>query len=343
MNLFDNGSVEVNANHWGGWGGTIARSNVQAKLGSWSIRATGVIQGWGATFLSPTYTVFPDIDPTSTIGAVTPDATYTASVWIRSDNGNTYVASMRMQDADGIFISTVSGTPTVCPAATWTLVSVTCTMTPNTKYAWAVVSNQSAGTDAFYADAATFELGPWVAPSHTAGTWLAADYNNVLDGLQFLYCGGGSGLYLPTPSEGLEVTLNMLAHGAFLIPTMSMTELTVSRFAYRGSTANANIDCGIYEDDGNGTSGTLLTSAGSTPMPVGAGAQSIPLLDSVTLKPYVKYWLAMSNQNNIAKLKGTQGPVLTIARRARQAHPLPDVIAIDPDIPPSSPCFAVLP
>lgn len=173
------------------------------------------------------------------------------------------------------------------------------------------------------------------------GALSSSAFNRDADNLQYLYNANSLGLF--TPGDSLDAVCHPTLNGAIMAPAMCVAPVTVSKIAWRTNTSNGQVDVGIYTDNGDGQTISMVRTSGLTAMPGGSGAASVNLSSSVTLTPYVKYWLVMGFTNTNAAIMGSDGPVQTICKKAVNCVPLLSTVSFNSPAPSASPCLAALP
>jgi hypothetical protein len=199
-------------------------------------------------------------------------------------------------------------------------------------------------------------LAVWTTPAHLAAPPVGTTWNTqIVENLIWAY--EGKLLYLPTPSEDLTASgkVHGIRDGAYCVPVINRDAGTLTQMAYRSDTANSKIDMGIYLDDGNGTTCSKISTTGLTVMAGGAGAKMVPLALPAPVTPFTKYWLVIGfaitksgSGGKLGTILGTDGPMLSLCKRALNVMPLPTVITFDTstkarDQPTASPCLAAFP
>ncbi len=164
----------------------------------------------------------------------------------------------------------------------------------------------------------------WTPPEHVAGgTGLpVTQYNEqVADNLQFLH--DGYSFWIGTAQDLTAQVAPGAVNRGFACPVVCRDSMTIAGLTYRSDTTNGNIDVGIYDDDGNGTTASKLATSGTTVMPGGATAHTVNFTAPQAVEPYHKYWLAISFSATSARVLGTDGPYSLICKQMNSALPLP--------------------
>ena len=167
----------------------------------------------------------------------------------------------------------------------------------------------------------------YTAPQRVAGgeTLAVTTYDlEVVDNIQFLH--DGYALYVGTPTDQTQKVLPGSANRAFVCPFVSRDAMTIAGLTYKSDTTAGNIDVGIYDDDGNGTTASKLKTSGSTAMPGGATAHTVNFTSSQSIEPFHKYWFAIAFSSTTARIWGTDGPYSLICKQMDTALPLPTTI-----------------
>lgn len=167
----------------------------------------------------------------------------------------------------------------------------------------------------------------WTPPIHIGGgrTLPASQYNlQVVDNLQVLH--DGLPLYCGTPTDMTQKLLPGSANRAFVCPFVSRDAMSIAGLTYKSDTTSGNIDVGIYDDDGNGTTASKLKTSGSVAMPGGATAHTVNFTAAQAIEPLHKYWFAIAFSSTTARIWGTDGPYSLICKQMDTALPLPTTI-----------------
>lgn len=126
-NLVANPSAENNFTDWGyhpgtGATATFGRSNVVSYIGSYAIRLSWNTSATAVSGGGSYLTVF----------SLSPNTTYSASVWVRSSKAQVFSLRMEFKDSANALITTSDGPLVPAPANQWTLLSYTATSPANT-------------------------------------------------------------------------------------------------------------------------------------------------------------------------------------------------------------------
>lgn len=143
--------------------------------------------------------------------------------------------------------------------------------------------------------------------------------------------------WLASPSQDVATNFAPTANKAYGFPFTQRDAATIAYLAYLSDTTAGNIDVGIYEDDGNGTTCSKLKTNGGQAMAAGATVKKVNLSASQALSPFQKYWAWIAFSSASARVKGTGGPSTLVWRTMATAYPLPTVItfAAAPSIAPA--------
>jgi hypothetical protein len=133
-------------------------------------------------------------------------------------------------------------------------------------------------------------------------------------------------LYCGTPTDMTQKVLPGSANRAFVCPFIPPAAMIIPGLTYKSDTTAGNIDVGVYDDDGNGTSASKLKTSGSTAMPGGATAHTLNFTSPQSLEPFHKYWFAIAFSSTSARVWGTDGPYSLICKQMDTAFPLPTSI-----------------
>lgn len=165
----------------------------------------------------------------------------------------------------------------------------------------------------------------WTPPTHVVGGtgWASSRINEeYIDNLQFLH--DGYALYVGTPTDKSATVLPQVANRAFACPIVSRDAITIAGLTWQANSHSGNIDFGVYDDDGNGTTASRLKSSGSVAMPGGSTPQTITFSSPQALEPYHKYWFAVAfSVASGANILGTDGPYSLLCKQMASAFPLP--------------------
>lgn len=166
----------------------------------------------------------------------------------------------------------------------------------------------------------------WTAPAYVSGgaSLPVSTWNLMMDDLQFLH--DGVPQYCGTSDDISQKVLPGSANRAFVCPFVSRDAMTIAGLTYRSDTTAGNIDVGIYDDDGNGTTASKLKTSGSVAMPGGATAHTTNFTSSQAIEPFHKYWFAISFSSTSARVMGTDGPYSLLCKQMDTALPLPTTI-----------------
>lgn len=165
----------------------------------------------------------------------------------------------------------------------------------------------------------------WTPPSHVVGGtgWPVSTIDlEVVDNLQFLH--DGYALYVGTPTDMTDQVLPQVASRAFACPIVSRDAITIPGLTYKSNSTAGNIDVGVYDDDGNGTTASKLKTSGSTVMPTSGVPQTINFTSPQAIEPYHKYWFMFAfSVASGANVLGTTGPYSLLCKQMNSAFPLP--------------------
>lgn len=184
----------------------------------------------------------------------------------------------------------------------------------------------------------------WTDPTPLAdGFWDPDDYNrDVADNLDFLY--DGVGLWAPGACQAIDANITVANQLVLLAPCYTTSTITVSQLGWRRDSAGGQVDVGIYTDDGNDETASVVTTSGLVASPSSSTrAEALSFVVPAVLERGIKYWLALGSTSNNNSISGTSGPLCTLARKATPAMPLPNIITFNSPHPTVCPALAALP
>lgn len=163
----------------------------------------------------------------------------------------------------------------------------------------------------------------WVNPDDpVTDDYIETDWGIVVaTDLRVLF--NGVAEWIASPSQDVATNFAPGANNkAFGFHFTARDAMTIASINYLPTNAAGNVDVGIYEDDGNGTTCSKLKTNGGT----GMGSASVAFSASQALSPYQKYWLWIAFSNSAARAGGTVGPSIVMWKTMTSAYPLPTTI-----------------